>query len=102
MRKRSDKPAEMTNAEISSLLLEVADRLHAQAANPFRVAAYRNAASIIRDWPEPVSDVFAREGPDALRESPGVGKSRSVPRSRDMAIQPASVMIQPRSRCWPR
>lgn len=75
MRKQSQTPVAMTNPEIAAVLQETAARLQAQATNPFRVAAYRHAAMIIRDWPEPVCTLAARGGVEALQQIPGIGQS---------------------------
>ncbi len=47
----------MNNAEIAAAFDLVADILEFQAANPFRVRAYRNAARTIRDLPEPLEKI---------------------------------------------
>ncbi len=65
----------ISNTEMAELLDEVAERLHRQAANPFRVAAYRRAAGTVRDWREPLFTVFCREGLTGLEELPGIGSS---------------------------
>jgi DNA polymerase (family 10) len=62
----------MQNTEIARVFDEVADLLEIQAANPFRVRAYRNAARTIRDAPESLADVVKKDGSD-LTELPGIG-----------------------------
>src|SRR2546430_9078696 len=62
----------MQNPDIARLFDEVADLLEIQGANPFRVRAYRNAARIVRDYPEPLADVV-RSGERDLTEIPGIG-----------------------------
>src|SRR3989449_10795419 len=62
----------MQNPDIARLFDEVADLLEIQGANPFRVRAYRNAARIVRDYPEPLADVV-RSGEKDLTEIPGIG-----------------------------
>jgi DNA polymerase (family X) len=47
----------MENVEIGRRLEEVADLLQAQRANPFRVQAYRRAATTIRHLPWPPSKI---------------------------------------------
>ena len=60
------------NVEIARLLDRVADLLEIEAANPFRVRAYRNAARIVRGLPRPISErIAAGEGVPRL---PGIGK----------------------------
>ena len=54
---------------------EVADLLEVQAANPFRVRAYRKAAQTLRDTGEPVHEILAAEGLPGLLRLPGIGRS---------------------------
>ncbi len=63
---------EIPNIEIARIFLEVADLLELRSANPFRVRAYRNAARVIEQYPEPIADIAA-QGIDALDALPGVG-----------------------------
>jgi DNA polymerase (family X) len=72
---RSTPTCRMTNQEVAELLDEVAERLHAQAANPFRVAAYRNAADTVRDWQRPIVDLLIEHGVTGLEAIPHIGKS---------------------------
>src|SRR5271166_4860737 len=63
----------MTNSEIADAFDSVADILEFQAANQFRVRAYRNAARTIRDLPEPIAEIVAH--PDRkLTDIEGIGK----------------------------
>lgn len=61
----------MNNVQIAACLEETADILEFQAANPFRVRAYRNAARAITEWPESIVSMLAAEKP--LTEIAGVG-----------------------------
>jgi DNA polymerase (family X) len=62
----------MTNERIAAVFDEMADILEFQAANPFRVRAYRNAARTIRDFPESMAAIV--ENPiRALTDIEGVG-----------------------------
>ncbi|HZI13866.1 MAG TPA: helix-hairpin-helix domain-containing protein [Myxococcus sp.] len=63
------------NIDVADALERVADLLEVQDAMPFRVTAYRKAATTIARWPEPVAEVLASEGEAGLRKLPGVGKS---------------------------
>ncbi|QSQ23522.1 DNA-binding protein [Pyxidicoccus parkwayensis] len=63
------------NIDVADTLERVADLLESQDATPFRVNAYRKAATTIARWPKPVAEVLASEGEAGLRELPGVGKS---------------------------
>src|SRR5207247_11281797 len=62
----------MQNPDLARLFDEVADLLEIQGANPFRVRAYRNAARIVRDYPEPLAEVV-RSGKHDLTEISGIG-----------------------------
>ena len=61
------------NADIAAVFEEIADLLEIDAANPFRVRAYRNAARTVQGLGEHVSELVAR-GED-LSELPGIGKA---------------------------
>ncbi len=63
----------MPNAQVARFFEEIADLLEIQGANAFRVRAYRNAARVVNDLPEPVA-TLAAEGPKALTEIEGIGK----------------------------
>lgn len=60
------------NTEIARMFEQVADLLAIQAANPFRVRAYRNAARTVRSLAEPLHTMLAA-GAD-LAQLPGIGK----------------------------
>ena len=63
----------MTNAEIAAVLDQIADLLEFEAANPFRVRAYRNGARAIHDLAEPAENrLDAADRP--LTDVPGIGK----------------------------
>ena len=63
----------MTNPEIADAFDQVADILEFQAANQFRVRAYRNAARTIRDLPESMSEIVA-DPSRKLTDIEGIGK----------------------------
>lgn len=63
------------NAAVSRVLREIADGLEIEGENPFRVRAYRNAAQSLENLSEPVAEVAARGGREALVALPGVGES---------------------------
>lgn len=67
--------AELKNEEIARQLDRVAELLDAQAANPFRVRAYRMAAVTLRALDRPICDILAAEGIDGLRRVPTIGES---------------------------
>jgi len=59
------------NADITAIFTEIADLLEIQAANPFRIRAYRNAARILGDLPQEAR-VLVERGDDLTR-LPGIG-----------------------------
>ena len=61
------------NAEVASLLEELADLLEAQDVD-YKPRAYRTAAQNIRDYPEPIEDLAA-EGADAVMQIERVGEA---------------------------
>ena len=64
----------MLNVEMARRLEEVADLLQAQRANPFRVQAYRRAATAIRHLPQPLAEIWQEQGEAGLRGVTGVGE----------------------------
>jgi DNA polymerase (family 10) len=63
----------MTNAEIAAVFDQIADLLEFQAANPFRVRAYRSAARTIGELSESVAAVVG-DPERPLTEIAGIGK----------------------------
>jgi DNA polymerase (family X) len=65
----------VSNEEIAARLEEVADLLELDPqANRYRIAAYREAASTLRQLQEPVADLFRREGRKGLQQLHGIGE----------------------------
>ena len=62
----------MTNAQIADAFDLIADLLEFQAANPFRVRAYRNSARTIRDYTESLAWIATQEK-QKLTEIDGIG-----------------------------
>src|SRR5512139_2314750 len=62
------------NARCADRLREAADLLHAQGANPFRVSAYRKAATTVLDLPEDLDAIVEREGLPGLEALPHIGR----------------------------
>jgi DNA polymerase (family 10) len=62
----------MTNNEIADSFDMIGDILDFQAANPFRVRAYRNGARTVREFHEPLANLAA-EGKDRLKQIEGIG-----------------------------
>jgi DNA polymerase/3'-5' exonuclease PolX len=65
----------VTNRQVAAALEETASLLEIQGANPFRVAAYRNAATMIRQRAEPLEELYRTHGIEGLRTLPGIGTS---------------------------
>jgi putative hydrolase len=63
------------NESIAETLLEFADLLEQQDANPYRVGAYRRAARVVMAHSEPLTDLAAREGAAGLDRLPAIGRS---------------------------
>lgn len=63
------------NQAIAERLMELADLLEQQDANPFRVSAYRRAAETVISQKESVADLAEREGTEGLDRLPGIGRS---------------------------
>ncbi len=65
----------VSNKTVAVLLTEIARLLEVEGANPFRVSAYRRAATMIGRLRRPLADVFADQGVAGLERLPGVGDS---------------------------
>lgn len=64
------------NSYIGQVFNELADLLEIEGANPFRVRAYRNAARVVTNWPQSLSDAWKRQ--HALPKLPGLGADLSL------------------------
>jgi putative hydrolase len=62
------------NAQCADRLREAADLLEAQQANPFRVSAYRKAATTVLGLPQDVAVIAAHEGLPGLEALPSIGR----------------------------
>ena len=63
------------NQAIADRLLEMADLLEQQGANPYRVNAYRRAARTVGAHGADVAELAASQGLEGLDKLPGVGRS---------------------------
>lgn len=62
------------NLPVAEMLREMAALLQAQGEdNPYRIAAYRNAADTVARQPESVRDIFERDGITGLDALPTIG-----------------------------
>lgn len=75
----------LDNAQVAAALEEVADLLFTSAADSFRIAAYRTAASVVGSLDRPLADLLAETGRQGLEDLPHIGKSLS--RSLEELIQ---------------
>jgi len=66
--------AESLNARCADRLREAADLLQSQGANPFRVAAYRKAATTVVGLPEDLQAIIDHDGLPGLEALPNVGR----------------------------
>lgn len=62
------------NARCADRLREAADLLQAQGANPFRVSAYRKAATTVLELPEDLQAIIDRDGLPGLEALPTIGR----------------------------
>ena len=62
------------NERIAQWLRQMAELLHAQQANPFRVGAYQRAADTVEGLDSGVRDVLAERGREGLEALPGIGR----------------------------
>jgi len=62
------------NQAIAERLREMAGLLEAQAANPFRVGAYRKAGDAVAGLGVDIRDLFEEQGTSGLEAIPGIGK----------------------------
>ena len=61
------------NRKVADLLLQMADVLDQQQANPYRISAYRRAAEAVASLETDVRAVLEREGTDGLIRLPFIG-----------------------------
>jgi len=62
------------NERIAQWLRQMAEILHAQQANPFKVGAYRRAADTVERLAVGVREVLKERGRDGLDALPGIGR----------------------------
>jgi len=74
----TETPEVTTNSQIARRLDELANLLEAQRANPFRVNAYRRGAMVISGLPEPVSEMYEREGVEDLEQLSHFGHTLAI------------------------
>lgn len=75
--KKSRTPLGVSNEAIADALVETAELLQREGANPFRVRAYRHGADTVRRTRQPVAAILAQDGQRGLQRLPGIGDSLS-------------------------
>ena len=65
--------AGLSREQIADRLEEAAELLEAQAANPFRVRAYRNASETVRELRKDPAQILEEEGLEGLVRLPNIG-----------------------------
>ena len=63
----------MENREIARLLSETGDLMEIAGEDSFRIRSYRNAASVIESYPEPVAAIL-KDPAKKVTDIPGIGK----------------------------
>jgi len=66
------------NSKVATKLRDIAVRLEQQKANPFRVNAYRHAATVIDHLEVSLEDILNQFGPEGLMRLGGIGKGISA------------------------
>lgn len=64
----------MNNAQIAKAFQRIADILHVQDENPFRIRAYERAAMTIEALSEDVEMIYTRKGMEGLLNMNGIGE----------------------------
>lgn len=86
-----NQPNNWTNDAIAQRLETIADLLEAQEANPYRVRAYRQAATTLRELKQPAREILEREGVEGLRRLPTVGVS--LARTIEQLVQTGKIAL---------
>lgn len=68
-------PPQLQNDDVAGHLREIADLLHGQGANEFRVRAYRLAAETVESLDQQVGTILDDEGTAGLVRLPHIGRS---------------------------
>lgn len=63
------------NRTIAQRLKEVAELLHSQGSNPFRIQAYHHAAQTLEQLEQPIDHLVRTKGLEELKQLPGIGES---------------------------
>ncbi len=63
----------MENREIARLLWETADLMEIAGEDSFRIRSYRNAASVVEGYPDPVAAIL-KDPEKKVTDIPGIGK----------------------------
>ena len=94
--KQNKQQQVLNNKELARCLEDVAELLEAQDANPYRVLAYRTAATTLRDLDRPVDKILEAEGLEGLIRLPGIGQS--IARSLEQLVHTGKLNLLERLR----
>src|SRR5579863_2603472 len=67
----------MENHEIARLLAETGDLMEIAEEDSFRIRSYRNAASVIESYPDPVAAIL-KDPEKKVTDIPGIGKGMAA------------------------
>ncbi len=76
--RRAQNPASTFNREVARQFRLASDLLETQAADPFRVSAYRRAAAYVESKGESLAEVYREGGMDGLIAMPTIGRALAV------------------------
>src|SRR5882724_5338272 len=68
-----DQKSLMENREIARLLWETADLMEIAGEDGFRIRSYRNAASVVEGYPDPIAAII-KDPEKKVTDIPGIGK----------------------------
>ncbi|MGB8330088.1 MAG: helix-hairpin-helix domain-containing protein [Polyangiales bacterium] len=69
------RPPTVSNEQVARILEQVAERLEAQHANPYRVDAYRAGAAVVRHHEGSIQGLALAQGREGLDALPQIGSS---------------------------
>jgi DNA polymerase (family 10) len=67
----------MENREIARMLAETADLMEIADEDSFRIRSYRNAASVIESYPDPIATIL-KDPEKKVTDIPGIGKGMAA------------------------
>ncbi|GIS60892.1 MAG: hypothetical protein CM1200mP2_31170 [Planctomycetaceae bacterium] len=91
----------MSNADVARVLVDLADLLEIQGANPFRVRAHRGGARTVETLAEPIA-LLVEDPERSPDELPGIGKDLAEKIRRSSRPDGWTRSTNSASRCPPR